>query len=62
MRMWSSGGGGGPGAANVVNTAAIGDYQHGSVEKYDKVGHHLGEYDADTGEQTKPPTNRRVEP
>jgi RHS repeat-associated protein len=39
------------------------DYQHGRVEKYDKRGRHLGEYDADTGAQTKPadPT-RRIEP
>jgi len=29
------------------------DYQHGGVEKYDKRGHHLGEYDPDTGAITK---------
>ena len=39
------------------------DYQHGRVEKYDKRGRHLGEFDPNTGEQTKPadPT-RRTEP
>jgi hypothetical protein len=31
------------------------DYQHGAVEKYSKSGKHLGEYDPNTGEQTKPP-------
>lgn len=38
------------------------DSQHGTFEKYDKRGRHLGEYDRD-GNQTKPadPT-RRVEP
>lgn len=28
------------------------DYQHGTVEVYDKRGNHLGEFDPDTGEQT----------
>lgn len=28
------------------------DYQHGAVEVYDKLGNHLGEYDATKGEQT----------
>lgn len=28
------------------------DYQHGAVEVYDKQGNHLGEFDAETGEQT----------
>ena len=39
------------------------DYQHGAVEMYDKRGNHLGEFNANTGEQTKPakPT-RKVEP
>lgn len=33
------------------------------VEKYDKRGVHLGEYDPDTGEQTKPADlGRNVEP
>jgi hypothetical protein len=38
------------------------DSQHGKVELYTKQGKHLGEYDPETGEQTKPadPT-RRVE-
>ncbi|UVJ46430.1 colicin E3/pyocin S6 family cytotoxin [Pseudomonas sp. LS1212] len=30
------------------------DSQHGAVEMYDKQGKHLGEFDAVTGEQTKP--------
>jgi hypothetical protein len=30
------------------------DYQHGTVEKYSKNGKHLGEYDPNTGVQTKP--------
>ncbi|MFF0818286.1 colicin E3/pyocin S6 family cytotoxin [Rhodococcus sp. NPDC003318] len=36
------------------------DYQHGAVEKYDKNGRHQGEYDPETGAQTKPadPTRR----
>jgi len=39
------------------------DSQHGAVEKYDKRGAHLGEYDPDTGEQTKPADpGRSVEP
>ncbi|MDA2811048.1 colicin E3/pyocin S6 family cytotoxin [Nocardiopsis sp. RSe5-2] len=39
------------------------DYQHGTVEKYNKRGKHQGEYDATTGEQTKPPdSTRSVEP
>lgn len=38
------------------------DSQHGTVEMYDKQGKHLGEYDPDTGEQTKPPNpGRRIE-
>lgn len=38
------------------------DSQHGKVELYTKQGKHIGEYDPETGEQTKPadPT-RRVE-
>jgi hypothetical protein len=39
------------------------DSQHGTVEKYDGNGHHLGEFDPDTGEQIKPKVSgRRVEP
>jgi hypothetical protein len=30
------------------------DSQHGTVEKYTKKGRHLGEFDAETGTQTKP--------
>lgn len=39
------------------------DFRHGTVEKYSKRGVHLGEYNADTGMQTKPadPT-RKIEP
>ena len=38
------------------------DSQHGKVEKYNKAGKHLGEFDHTTGQQTKPsdPT-RRIE-
>lgn len=39
------------------------DYQHGAVEKYNKRGRHLGEYDPRTGEQTKPADpSRHVDP
>lgn len=39
------------------------DYQHGTVEKYDSRGRHQGEFDPNSGEQTKPrDPNRRVEP
>ncbi|MBY8856339.1 hypothetical protein K7711_07620 [Nocardia sp. CA2R105] len=39
------------------------DYQHKTVEMYNKNGKHLGEYDPDTGVQTKPADkNRKVEP
>ena len=38
------------------------DSQHGKVEMYDKQGHHLGEFDADTGEQTKPAKPNRSTP
>lgn len=39
------------------------DSQHGAVEKYDKRGKHLGEFDATTGEQNKGPDKTRgVEP
>jgi hypothetical protein len=39
------------------------DYQHGSVEKYDKRGKHLGEYDPRTGEPLKGVDDTRsVEP
>jgi tetratricopeptide (TPR) repeat protein len=39
------------------------DSQHGRIEKYNKKGKHLGEFDADSGIMTKPadPT-RKVEP
>lgn len=39
------------------------DSQHGAVEKYNKRGLHLGEYDFTTGAQTKPADkNRKIEP
>ena len=39
------------------------DYQHGKVEVYNKRGKHLGEFDPETGEQTKPADkSRSVEP
>ncbi|MGW6304029.1 colicin E3/pyocin S6 family cytotoxin [Streptomyces niveus] len=39
------------------------DSQHGKVELYNKRGKHQGEYDAHTGEQTKPADPKRgVEP
>jgi hypothetical protein len=39
------------------------DSQHGSVEKYRSDGKHLGEFDPQTGTQTKPANpNRSVEP
>jgi RHS repeat-associated protein len=36
------------------------DSRHGAVERYDKRGKHLGEFDAETGEQTKPPVKGRT--
>lgn len=36
------------------------DSQHGTVELYSKQGKHLGEYDASTGEQTKPENPART--
>ncbi len=39
------------------------DYQHGRVEMYDHKGRHLGEFDANTGEQLKEPVpGRKIEP
>ena len=39
------------------------DYQHGRLEKYNKRGRHLGEYDPETGEQTKvADPSRSIEP
>lgn len=38
------------------------DGLHGCVEKYDRTGHHLGEYDPDTGLLKKPAEpGRRIE-
>lgn len=38
-------------------------YQHGRVEKYDKTGkNHKGEYDPNTGEQTKAPDPWQIDP
>jgi hypothetical protein len=36
------------------------DYQHGRVEIYDAHRRHLGEFDADTGEQTGPAIRGRT--
>lgn len=40
------------------------DSLHGRVEKYDQRGNHLGEFDPNTGVQTKPanPSRPRIEP
>lgn len=39
------------------------DYRHGTVEVYDKRGHHLGEFDSENGKILKPADlNRKVEP
>jgi hypothetical protein len=39
------------------------DSQHGTLEKYDKRGRHQGEYDPETGGQTKPAdSTRKVDP
>lgn len=39
------------------------DYQHGTVEVYDRHGNHTGECDPQTGQSTKGPVrNRRIEP
>ena len=38
------------------------DGLHGRVEKHTRTGHHLGEYDPDTGEMKKgPDPGRRIE-
>jgi hypothetical protein len=38
------------------------DYQHGTVEMYDRRGRHLGEFDPDTGRILKgPDPARRIE-
>ena len=38
------------------------DSQHGAVEMYDKRGKHLGEFDPETGKQTKPAKPGRTTP
>jgi hypothetical protein len=38
------------------------DFQHGAVEIYDKQGKHLGEFNAETGEQNKPAKPGRTTP
>ncbi|MHC8337473.1 colicin E3/pyocin S6 family cytotoxin [Pseudomonas sp. HLT2-19-2] len=39
------------------------DSQHGALEKYNKRGKHLGEFNPDTGAQTRPANKTRaVEP
>ncbi|MNE91154.1 Colicin-E3 [compost metagenome] len=48
---------------NSDSTILEWDYQHGKVEKYNKRGQHLGEFDAETGVQSKPADPaRRIEP
>ncbi|UZJ29834.1 colicin E3/pyocin S6 family cytotoxin [Streptomyces endophytica] len=50
-----SGGGKRPRWVNKKGQIFEWDFQHGTVEMYDKTGKkHLGEFDATTGEQTKP--------
>jgi hypothetical protein len=40
-----------------------GTTKHGAVEKYNRRGKHLGEFNSETGEQTKPADKtREVEP
>ncbi len=38
------------------------DYENGTVELYTKQGNHLGEFNAQTGEQTKPAKPGRTTP
>jgi hypothetical protein len=39
------------------------DSLHGTIEKYNKKGRHLGEFDYETGEQLKPADpSRTIEP
>lgn len=39
------------------------DSQHGALEKYNKKGRHLGEFDPESGRQLKPAdSSRTVEP
>jgi putative cytotoxic protein len=39
------------------------DYQHGRVERYDRRGRHLGEFDPQTGAMTKPANREQtIEP
>lgn len=39
------------------------DSRHGTLEKYDRTGKHLGEFDPNTGAQLKGPNfTRRIEP
>lgn len=57
------GGGLRPRWKDVAGTIYEWDFQHGAVEKYNKRGKHLGEFDHNSGSQTKPadPT-RSIEP
>jgi hypothetical protein len=36
------------------------DYQHGTVEVYDRRGFHLGEFDPETGAQLSPAISGRI--
>lgn len=38
------------------------DYQHGTIEKYDKQGRHLGEFHLDGTKAQGPIPKRRVDP
>ncbi|WP_409977848.1 colicin E3/pyocin S6 family cytotoxin [Bradyrhizobium sp. SZCCHNS2005] len=38
------------------------DYLHGTVERYDRQGRHLGEYDQNGDKKQGPKRNRRIKP
>jgi hypothetical protein len=38
------------------------DYLHGTVEKYDKRGKHLGEYDQNGSKRKGPERDQRIDP
>jgi hypothetical protein len=38
------------------------DYQHGTVEKYDKRGRHQGEFHKNGGKRSGPDPNKRIDP
>jgi len=50
-------------SAVVMAAQGSGGSQHGRLEKYDKRGRHQGEFNPDTGKQTKPADpSRMIEP